>query len=77
MLRQLLLQHRFNRYIPNIVVQVLARSKFTIAGIDENDLTEKFVRGSGPGGQSVNTAKNSVQLVHVPTGIRVDCHEQR
>jgi protein subunit release factor B len=45
--------------------------------IDEADLVEKFVRGSGPGGQSVNKSKNNVQLRHIPSGITAECHEQR
>ena len=32
------------------------------------DLEEEFVRGSGPGGQSVNKTSNCVVLKHVPTG---------
>ncbi|KAF7338423.1 hypothetical protein MVEN_02068100 [Mycena venus] len=43
----------------------------------EEDLEEAFVRGSGPGGQSVNKTENNVQLLHRPTGIRVTCHETR
>ncbi|KAF7304652.1 hypothetical protein MKEN_01179100 [Mycena kentingensis (nom. inval.)] len=43
----------------------------------EEDLEETFVRGSGPGGQSVNKTRNNVQLVHRPTGIRITCHETR
>ncbi|KAF7363305.1 putative peptide chain release factor C12orf65 like protein, mitochondrial [Mycena sanguinolenta] len=38
----------------------------------EEDLEEVFVRGSGPGGQSVNKTENNVQLLHRPTGIRLD-----
>lgn len=45
--------------------------------LDEKDLEEKFVRGSGPGGQSVNKSNNCVQLTHIPTGISVSSHEQR
>ena len=33
----------------------------------EADIEEKFSRGSGPGGQSVNKSRNKVQLVHVTT----------
>lgn len=43
----------------------------------ESDLEEKFVRGSGPGGQSINKTQNRVQLFHKPTGISVSCQEQR
>lgn len=45
--------------------------------LDEKSLVEKFVKGTGPGGQSVNKTRNCVQLTHLPTGISVQCHEQR
>ncbi|KAG8224214.1 hypothetical protein J437_LFUL002670 [Ladona fulva] len=45
--------------------------------LNENDLKEQFVRGSGPGGQSVNKTSNCVVLTHVPTGIVVRCHQTR
>lgn len=35
----------------------------------EAELEEQFVRGSGPGGQSVNKTANCVVLTHLPTGI--------
>ena len=41
------------------------------------DIIEKFVRGSGPGGQSVNKTRNNVQLTHIPSGIHVHCQETR
>ena len=39
--------------------------------LDERDLEESFIKGSGPGGQSVNKTSNCVQLKHLPTGIVV------
>lgn len=36
--------------------------------INEFDLTEKFVRGTGPGGSAVNKNSNCVVLTHIPTG---------
>ncbi|CAD6570535.1 MAG: hypothetical protein CYPHOPRED_003993 [Cyphobasidiales sp. Tagirdzhanova-0007] len=45
--------------------------------IDESDLEETFVRGSGPGGQAINKTNISVSLIHKPTGIRVQCHQTR
>lgn len=43
----------------------------------EEDLEEKFVRGSGPGGQSVNKTSNACVIRHLPTGIIVKCHMHR
>lgn len=45
--------------------------------LDERDLEEDFVSGSGPGGQSVNKSVNCCQLKHKPTGLRVKVHHTR
>ena len=39
--------------------------------LNEDELEEQFVRGSGPGGQAINKTSNAVRLVHLPTGISV------
>ncbi|KAI6039937.1 RF-1 domain-containing protein, partial [Pisolithus marmoratus] len=54
-----------------------AHKQRTIPELREEELEESFVRGSGPGGQSINKTKNNVQLLHKPTGIRVSCQETR
>jgi peptide chain release factor len=46
-------------------------------GIRESDLEESFVRSSGPGGQKVNKTSTCVQLVHLPTGIKVKAQTAR
>jgi protein subunit release factor B len=43
----------------------------------EADLQEKFVRGSGAGGQKINKTSNCVFLKHVPSGICVKCQMDR
>ncbi|OAX39187.1 hypothetical protein K503DRAFT_792098 [Rhizopogon vinicolor AM-OR11-026] len=48
-----------------------------IPDLREDDIEESFVRGSGPGGQSINKTENNVQLLHKPTGFRVACQETR
>ncbi|XP_047988542.1 mitochondrial translation release factor in rescue [Leguminivora glycinivorella] len=45
--------------------------------LNEYDLVEKFVRGSGPGGSAVNKNANCVVLTHVPSGLTVKCHSSR
>lgn len=45
--------------------------------LDERDLEERFVRGSGPGGQVVNKTSNAVVLRHVPSNLVVKCHAAR
>lgn len=42
------------------------RSK--VPTLNEEDLEESFVRGSGPGGQSVNKTASACMLKHIPTG---------
>lgn len=46
-------------------------------GIDEDDLIEKFILGSGKGGQKVNKTSSCVYLKHLPTGIEVKCQQGR
>lgn len=46
-------------------------------GIHENDLIEKFILGSGRGGQKVNKTSSCVYLKHIPTGIEVKCQQDR
>ena len=41
------------------------------------DVIEKFIRSSGPGGQNVNKTSTCVYLKHVPTGIEVKCGQER
>lgn len=55
--------------------QTIDRSK--VPKINENDLEEMFVKGSGPGGSAVNKNANCVVLKHKPSGIVIKCHESR
>ena len=45
--------------------------------VREEDLTEKFILGSGSGGQKVNKTASCVYLKHVPSGIEVKCQRSR
>jgi protein subunit release factor B len=46
-------------------------------GIREDDLLEKFVLGSGRGGQKINKTSSCVYLKHAPSGIEVKCQRSR
>jgi protein subunit release factor B len=46
-------------------------------GIADPDLLEKFVRGSGAGGQKINKTSNCVFLKHLPTGVCIKCQIDR
>src|SRR5882672_10734116 len=46
-------------------------------GIHEADLVEKFILGSGSGGQKINKTSSCVYLKHIPTGIEVKCQRDR
>ena len=51
--------------------------RLTALGIAEVDLLEKFVRGSGAGGQKINKTSNCVFLKHLPTGVCIKCQIDR
>lgn len=46
-------------------------------GMTEANLLEKFVRGSGAGGQKINKTSNCVFLKHLPTGVCIKCQMDR
>lgn len=46
-------------------------------GIKEQDLLEKFILGSGSGGQKLNKTSSCVYLKHIPTQIAVTCQKGR
>lgn len=46
-------------------------------GFREEDLIEKFILGSGSGGQKINKTSSCVYLKHLPTGIEVKCQRER
>jgi peptide chain release factor len=45
--------------------------------IREEDLVEKFILGSGKGGQKINKTASCVYLKHLPTGFEIKCQRER
>ncbi len=46
-------------------------------GVKEDDIEEKFVLGSGKGGQKLNKTSSCVYIKHAPSGIEVKCQKSR
>jgi len=53
------------------------RAHMARAGVEEADLEERFVLGSGSGGQKVNKTSSAVMLRHVPSHTVVKCQHTR
>lgn len=53
------------------------QSRLEKLGVSASDIEERFVRGSGPGGQKINKTSSTVWLRHRPTGTEVRCQAQR
>ena len=60
---------------PETIAQI--RDRMREAGVREEDLVERFVLGSGAGGQKINKTSSAVSLRHGPSGLVVKVQSSR
>lgn len=59
------------------VVEASLRARFVSLRVRPGEVEERFVRGSGAGGQKINKTSSTVWLRHGPTGEEVRIQDER
>lgn len=61
----------------SVAKETALQKRMAQLSIAEEDLVEKFILGSGKGGQKINKTSSCVYLKHFPSGIEVKCQKSR